>query len=95
MGSAGGRAYINSVCAFGKSSLIISTIYSLETTSAALTHEIGHALGLNHLEDDLRGRACRCRYQTQPRRKGCIMSADLCECFQPKLYKSINKKSIH
>ena len=85
MDNVGGRARINSVCAYGESSLVISTKHDVEVSSITLTHEIGHALGLFHLDQDSRGRACRCKYQTQPRRKECIMSAKLCECFQLKL----------
>ena len=70
MDNVGGRARINSVCAYGESSLVISTKHDVEVSSITLTHEIGHALGLFHLDQDSRGRACRCKYQTQPRRKG-------------------------
>ena len=87
----GGKALIGSVCAYSLSSLIISTIYGIEVASITLTHEIGHVLGLFHIERDSRGSACHCKYQTQPLRKECIMSANLCECFQPKLCKSIYK----
>ena len=87
-----GASPIGTACVYGSSSLIISTIISLEVTSASLTHEIGHMLGLQHLQYDLRGDACDCSYQTQPQRKDCIMTAKLRECFKPKLFNSTNSQ---